>query len=446
MEDSAIHSQSRELAAFAVSAELPDEVLSFAARALKNGLACAYAAAESASIRTMAGMANKFSTHAEIPLAAQSVGADALWAAWYNAGAANALDFDDTHIPSILHPTSPVFGAVLSAAITEGRNGVELLEALAVGMEVACRLAHVISPHHYAAGWHITATCGVFGAAAGAGRLMGLNAQQMEWAFGGALTRSSGFVSTLGTASKSLGVGGAARDGSLAAMLAAEGFDGPDDPFGCRFGFLDVMGAGDHADELTSELGTRWYLLDTALKPYPCGVVLNPVIDAALLLRDRLSNNREQIRAIQISGHPLLKARTDRPGVTTGNMAQVSAQHAMAVALQYGRATPAEFTDHVAQGIEVQSLGRKVSVAVDKCHSVNGARVDVEMNDGTVFTEIIEHARGSLNRPLDDADINAKMRICCGEQSKADRLIAACDRLLESGDLEPLIAAMKNLP
>ncbi|MGB3246104.1 MAG: MmgE/PrpD family protein [Sulfitobacter sp.] len=444
MKDNETSLLSHDLATFAMSENLPDDVLGFASRALKNALACAHAASQASSMQSMAHMAVRNSSGADIPLVGQDATADPLWASWYNAAAANALDYDDTHIPSILHPTSCVAGAVLSAAITEGRNGNDLLGALAMGMEVACRLAHVISPQHYAAGWHITATCGVFGAAAGAGRLMHLDARQMEWAFGGAMSRASGFVSTLGTASKLLGVGGAARDGLLAAMLAAEGFDGPENPLGCRFGFLHVMGAADRISELTSDLGTRWHMLDTALKPYPCGVVLNPVIDAALLLRTRVGSDLDSIASIQVSGARLLKDRTDRPGVTTGNMAQVSAQHAVAVALTDGQATPAEFTDAMTARPDVQSIGAKVSVMVDDTHSVNGARIDVEMADGTFFSETVEHARGSLARPLGDADIDAKMRLCCTNPAEAEALIDACDGLQNAADLGALLAAMRR--
>ncbi|MWB78348.1 MmgE/PrpD family protein [Pseudooceanicola sp. 216_PA32_1] len=435
---------SRLLAQFVLEATPPDEVLRFTALALKNALACAMAASGLASMRKMAAMAVR--TPGRVPLAGAAGVADPLWAAWYTAAAANALDYDDTHIPSILHPTSPVAGAVLSAGIDRGRSGTELLSALAAGMEVACRFADVLSPQHYAAGWHITATCGVFGAAGGAARLLRLSPEQTEWAFGGAMTRASGFVGTLGTGAKSLGVGGAARDGLLAAMLAGEGLDGPADPLGLRFGFLDVLGNGAvHPEALVADLGVRWHMLDTALKPYPCGVVLNPVLDACIDLHADLAGRAEMIRAVELAGHPLLKTRTDRPAPTSGNMAQVSAQHAAAVALLTGRAGPEEFSDAAVADAAVRALGRKVSVLVDESHSLNGACVTVELSDGTRLSRQVEQARGSLGQPLTDSDIDAKLRLACGNELVAAPLIAACDAVKDAANLDALAAAMAGV-
>ena len=123
---------------------------------------------------------------------------------------ANIDDFDDTHLPTVIHPTAPMMPALYAMSELQRVRGTDLLNAFAIGVEVACRIGNSISPSHYRTrGWHITASCGVFGAAAAAGRLLGLDARQMVWAFGGAATQASGLVEMLGMPTKSLGVGNA---------------------------------------------------------------------------------------------------------------------------------------------------------------------------------------------------------------------------------------------
>src|SRR5687768_5589619 len=154
---------------------------------------------------------------------------DMLWAADINAAAANIFDFDDTHIPTVVHPTAPVAPAVLALAESrtqQGRpiSGAELLNAFVLGAEIACRLGNAAGPAHYTQGWHITSTSGIFGAALASGRLLGLAPAALVDALGNALAQGAGSVETLGTMSKSLSVGQAARGGLMAALLAERSY------------------------------------------------------------------------------------------------------------------------------------------------------------------------------------------------------------------------------
>lgn len=414
-----------------------DGIADFARMALKNVIACAGAAATGAQADRLAAVAEGQG----VPLIGRASGADPLWAAWFNAAVFNLQDYDDTHFPTILHPTSPVAGAVLSAALTRGVTGRAILEALAVGMEAACRVALAISPGHYARGWHITSTAGAIGAAVGAGHALRLTPAQMEGAIAGGAARAGGFVGALGTAAKALSVGGAARDGLLAAMLAERGMAGQAGPLNGRFGFLQVMtGASLPADApLWSEIGRRWDLRATVFKPYPVGVVLNPVVDAALALRADLASP-EAIRRIIVTGSRLLCDRADRPGVATGNMAQVSAQHAVAVALIDGRAGPAEFTDAAVARADVRELAARVEVAEAEGFAETSAAVALILSDGRRLERRVDAARGTLARPLDDGDIDAKLAEAWGGAAPA--LIAAVDGLAAAKDGRALMRAL----
>jgi 2-methylcitrate dehydratase PrpD len=338
---------------------------------------------------------------------------DPLNAAALNAMSANVFDFDDTHIPTIIHPTAPVAAALFALAESTPVSGRQFLLAFVLGVEIECRIGNAISPGHYSRGWHITSTCGVFGAAAAVGKALGLDAQHLAWSFGSAANQACGLVETLGTMAKSMSVGNAARNGLLSALLAQEGFDGPAQPLEGVRGFLNVTGEQPDLAGLVSLLGSTWELLSNTYKPYPCGVVLNPVIEACLELYANRDLDLAAIESIAITGHPLLRQRTDRPGVRTGRESQVSAQHAVGVVLTTGRAGLEQFSDGAVAQQAVRDLGRKVSFVDDASFSVDAARVMVRMAGKPALDVLVESASGSLKKPLTDRALEDKIRTLC---------------------------------
>ena len=371
---------------------------------------------------------------------------DMLHAAAINAMAANVYDFDDTHIPTIVHPTAPVAAALLALAQTRALSGADFLLAFVAGVEVECRIANALSPGHYARGWHITSTCGVFGAAAATAKVLGVSSEELVWALGNAAAQSAGLVETLGSSAKSISVGNAARNGLLSALLAQAGFEGPEAPLEGAFGFLKVVGDTVNWAALDGELPGCWQLQRNTYKPYPCGVVLNPVIDACLELAARFeftAQASQTINRIEITGHPLLRQRTDRPGVTNGRQSQVSAQHAVSVVLLRQRAGLTEFSDAAVTDPAIRALGAKLSFIDDASMSVDAAHVRVTFADGAAVESRIDAARGSLATPLTDAELEAKLRtLCVYGQSGVDasRLIAAVWALEHSGDVGEIMA------
>ena len=163
-------------------------------------------------------------------------------AAFLNAAGANVFDYCDTHLPTVVHPTAPLAPALLALAELRRVTGPELLLAFVLGFEIECRVGAAVSPGHYPKGWHITSTCGVFGAAAGAAKLLGLKENQVVWALGNASTQSAGLCECLGWPAKSVSVGNAARNGLFSALLAEKGFSGPAEPIAGAQGFLAAMG------------------------------------------------------------------------------------------------------------------------------------------------------------------------------------------------------------
>ena len=227
-----------------------------------------------------------------------------------DAAAATAHDYDDTHLPTVIHATPPVAAAVFSLARKYKTSGAELLHAFILGVETTCRMGNAVMPGHYEHGWHITSTCGVFGAAVAAARLLRLNEAQVVSALGIAATQAAGLVEVLGSMARVLNAGFAARNGIAAARLAREGFEGPLQPIEGRRGFMNVFGGNNDLARIVEGLGERWEMTQVAYKPYPSGVVLHALIDACLEHREKLRGSALNTRSPYASFMPTPDSRS----------------------------------------------------------------------------------------------------------------------------------------
>jgi 2-methylcitrate dehydratase PrpD len=209
---------------------------------------------------------------------------------------------------------------------------------------------------------------------------------------------------------KSLGVGNAAKNGLAAALFAEGGFNGPESPIEGRYGFAAVTSDSADLARITDGIGQRWEVLNNAYKPYPCGVVLFPVIDACLELRARLAPETEAIDRVVVRGHPLMRERTDRPNVKTGRDARVSLQHTVAAAFLFGAAGLAQYEDDCVADPAVRALRAKVVFDEDPEAPVESATLTLHLADGTEQSEHIRHGRGTPGRPMSDAELDTKVQ------------------------------------
>ena len=320
-----------------------------------------------------------------------------------DAAAATAHDYDDTHLRTVIHATPPVAAAVFSLARKNQVSGAELLHAFILGVETTCRIGNAVMPGHYEHGWHITSTCGVFGAAAAAAKLLHLNGNQTASALGIAATQAAGLVEVLGSMVRVLNAGFAARNGIAAARLAGEGFEGPREPLEGLRGFVNVFGGEGDLKQVTQSLGEHWEMTRVAYKPYPAGVVLHALIDVCLEQRERLRRAKDII----VHLHPLAIERTDRPEPRNAIEARLSAQHAVAVALLKGEAGLPQFTDAAARDADVQALRRRIRVVPDTTLDKMAARVGVD----AITIE------APAARPMDDARLEAKFASLAGARA-----------------------------
>ncbi|MFO1087597.1 MAG: MmgE/PrpD family protein [Reyranellaceae bacterium] len=387
--------------------DIPERARHEAKRALLNFFAVALAGCRTEPVELALKTLAEFSGGRQATVIGRGERIDALSAAFLNGAGANVFDYCDTHLPTVVHPTAPLAPALLALAELRRVSGPELLAAFVLGFEIECRVGLAVSPGHYPRGWHITSTCGVFGSAAGAARLLALSADRTVWALGSAATQSGGLCECLGWPAKSVSVGNAARNGLLAALLADNGFSGPAEPIAGAQGFLAAMGEPPNWPALTDRLGETWEVTENSLKPYPAGFVIHPVLDCALDWRRQ--NPDAQVERIAVRGNPLLLQRTDRPNVATGRESQVSLQHAVAAALVLGKAGLDQFTDACVNDPEVGAMRQRIEVASDPAISTIAAEVDVWASDGKKHTLSTKAARGSTANPLKDSDIERKL-------------------------------------
>jgi 2-methylcitrate dehydratase PrpD len=388
--------------------DLPSPVRHQAKRSLINFFAVTLAGCRARPIDIALRSLAEFSGGRPVAVIGRAERIDALSAAFLQAAAANVDDFCDTHTATVIHPTAPVAGALLAYAGLRKISGSDLLLALVLGNEVQARIGLAISPSHYNRGWHITSTCGVFGAAAAVGKLAGLSEQQLVWALGLAATQSAGLCECLGTPAKSVSVGNAARNGLWSALLAEKGYDGPAEPLAGVQGLYHALNEKPDLSHLTDGWGDRWEIMATCYKPYPCGFVIHPVLDC--VLDWRRDHPKADVARVVVRGNPLLGIRADRPNVSTGREAQVSVQHAVAAALINGQAGLEQFTDACVRDPEILKLRSKVEVLRDERFSTVAAEVEITTSDGQGFKLEQSVARGSDANPLSDGDLEEKLR------------------------------------
>ena len=413
--------------------DLPDWALHEAKRTLLNVLAVSLSASRSTSAANLFDWVQAEGSSERASVIGGRRRASPGIAALANGFLAHLQDYDDTHFPTVLHPSAPVWPAVLAVAEDQQASGQAALAAFVLGAEAACRVAVSVHPWHYDAGWHITGTAGVFGAVAGTGRLLGLSTEPLLHAFGMAGTFAAGVREVFGTHGKPLHAGHAAQNGVQAAAWAAAGFTGAPDILGGRRGFWAVLSAKGHSEEaLLGDWGRRWELRMNGLKPYANGVVSHPIQDAVIELRNTHSLRPEQVERIEARVHPLVLELMNRAAPQRALEGKFSFQHCAAAALVDGAGHDAQFTDAKVNDPVISDVRARVSAAVDDAMREDETQVTITLKDGRQVATHVAHATGSPDNPMSDEVLERKFRALAGE-------------VLAPADVERLLAAVWSL-
>jgi 2-methylcitrate dehydratase PrpD len=411
-------------------------------RTLLNWLGCAIGATHHEAADAVLAAIDALRPAGQSTVLGRDKRVDMASAALVNGITSHVFDFDDTHLKTIIHPAGPVASALLALAEVRGASGRVLIDALVLGIDVACRMGNAIYPDHYDRGWHITGSTGMLGSAAACARLLGLDARRTAMALGIAASQPTGLREQFGTMTKSLHPGAAARVGLMAALMAQNGFTASGRALEAPRGLAQVISPKYTWSELTDELGERFEIVFNSYKPFACGVVIHPCIDACAQLRAR-GVRAEQVARIEMKVHPLVLELTGKKEPADGLQSKFSVYHGCAVGLIFGRAAEAEFSDEIARREDVVTLRRKVSATVDECIDEAAADVVAVLTDGRRERVLVEHALGSLRRPMTDADLESKFHGLVDPVlgvGRASELIASAWRLGESGDARALAA------
>lgn len=331
-------------------------------------------------------------------------------ASFANAVCAHSIELDDVDDRALIHFGPPVISAALAAGEVSGATGRELLVAIVCGCEMMARVNNAVNPSLRNRGFHSTPTCGVFGAAVAAGRLLGLDAQQMTWAIGLAGAQASGLMEMYGDSmQKRFNPGPAARNGLTAALLAKRGFTGAKTIFEGERGFGRAFCDVFFPEKLIEDLG-KTIPFQIEFKPYACARPIHSAIDCALEIREQPGFNLENINAIKVWRHPTWVHYHLNKRPASFHEAQVSLPYSFAVALIDGAALLTQYSEERLQDSAVQRLSDIVEVKPDPSlpHDV-ACRVEVLLRNGLRFMAQVNHPKGSNQNPMTSADLERKL-------------------------------------
>ncbi len=405
----------RVLARYGVASgydQLPAPVLHEARRALLNWAGCAIGASGHETVENAWHAMRRFAGAAQATLLGRRERTDILNAALVNGISSHVLDFDDTHPETLVHPSGPVASALFALAEHCGASGRELVNAFVTGVEVECRVARAVLPSHYEVGWHITATAGVFGAAAACARLLRLDEERTVWALGLAATQAAGLREMFGSMAKSLHPGRAAQNGLAAALFAQAGLTSSATSIEGKRGFAHVLSTTPDLAKCVQGLGERYELLGNTYKPFACGLVIHPVIDGCIRLRAQ-GLRPDAVQRIDLRVHPLVLELTGKAAPRSGLEGKFSVFHAAAVALIDGDGGEAQFADARVNDPLVVALRGKVRAEVDPTIALEAAQLTVTLADGTQRALRVEHCIGSREQPMTDAQLQRKFSGQC---------------------------------
>lgn len=428
-------------------ADVPADVRHEAKRAFLHWIGCALGGSRNDAVERCLAAYAPYSGKPQATILGRTERTDALLASLVNGISADVLGFSDTHLRSVIH-ASGVVGPVVAALSEQQRHsGSDALHAFLLGVEVACRVGLGVYTWHYGRGWHITGTAGTFGAAAAAGILLRLDERQMAWALSMAATQAAGLRELFGSMGKSLHCGRAAQNGLTSVLLAHSGYTSSLKGIEGPRGFAHVLGNEPDLAAITAELGTRFEILSNTYKPFPCGIVIHPVIDGCIALSAGYQAHEERVKRIELRVNPLVLELTGRRNPQTTSEAKLSVYHSAAAALIFGHVTEQEYRNELLCDAHVTRLSDRIDAVASALVREDEAIVTLELTDGRSLRHHVEHAVGSEQRPMSDSDIEQKFRGLakpCLSASRISQIIRACwnmDTLEDAGAPIRLAAA-----
>jgi 2-methylcitrate dehydratase PrpD len=449
VEKAAIKGTTDALTAFITKTTLtgmPSDVVAQGKRCLVDGFGVVLAGSTVKGSAIVRDYVRTLSTKKEATgIGAGGLMTSAAHAALLNAASGHAMDYDDTQLSTtpdrtfglLTHPTIPALAAALAVAERQHASGAAFLEAFLVGFEVECKIAEAIDPHHYNSGFHSTGTIGTFAAAAATARLMNMPAAQVRHMLTIASSMSSGIRVNFGSMTKPLHSARAAENGIVAAELASRGFTGGDDGLDGQWGFFQVFGGGVDLERLIPVLGKPYTIVNpgSSFKPYPCGSLSHPTMDAMLKVVTEHDVRPEQVKAVRVrAGSNVLDPLRYRIAMNELE-AKFCLPFLMASLILRRRAGVREFTDEFVASAPVQQMMPRVTNVFDPKIEAQGfdkirSVVELDLIDGRSFMQAAdERYRGGPDRPFTPAELHEKFADCAQLTMGSARIERALERI-----------------
>ncbi len=458
-------SLTEELAAYISSVkyeDMPEDMLRRAKEAVIDGIGVTLSGYSADCTELIRRYIDTLGVKGKSTVMGGSITLPAEYAALANGVGGHALDFDDTQISSLpdrvygllTHPTTPVLSAAVPVAEEVDASGSDLLAAYSCGVEVACKMAEAIKPYHYQNGFHSTGTIGIFGAAAAASKLYGLDSETIRHALGIAASKSAGIRAAFGTMTKPYHAGAAAQGGIVAAQLARMGYRTAPEALDGPWGFFQVAGSGVDAEAIQGKLGNPYSLVDpgVSIKPYPCGSLAHPSMDAMIDLLREHDVKTENVAAVRLGTTSNVLAALRYAEPVNELQAKFSIPFCMGILVLEGRGGIEQFTDEVVLRPDVREMMSRVTPYLHEGLEALGFQrirslVEVELRDGTVLSQEASSSRGTPERPMTREELADKFGDCArGLLSDADqaKVIECIYGLQDLGSVTELTSMLRG--
>ncbi len=402
------------LADFAVSTDAdawPAPVRREALRSFFNVVGCTIGGARHGMVDIADKTLGAFAGPGQATLLGRGRKADVLHATLINGLASSIYSFDDTHETAVVHPSGPIAAAALALAELRPVSGADLMAGFTLGVEMTCRLClgTTVPPADGSFAWSGTGITAGLGAAIATGRMLRLDTERMRVAMGLALSQASGFRAMHGTATVAFMPAHAGQMGLRAALLAERGFTAGNKALEGHYGYLSVFCNNPDLDALAGDLGQRWEILRNTYKPYPCGIVIHPIVDACLKLRADHRPDPDRIASVAIQASPGAMKLCNNRNPKDEMQAHVSLHHWTALAFIRGTARIQDMdTETAVRDPALMAFQDKVTATLNPALAADQTEVEITMTSGEKHVCRIEHGIGSKLNPMSDADLERK--------------------------------------
>jgi 2-methylcitrate dehydratase PrpD len=408
--------ETRKLAEFIVKTnfnDLPENVQRHAKLCIMDWLGASLAGSIEPPAKMISAIMRELGGKRESTIIGAHTKTACMNAALANGIIGHTVELDDVHELSIIHPAAPVIPAALAIGERCDSSGQDFIAAVVLGYEAGIRIGMAMNPSHYQY-WHTTGTCGTFGAAVTAGKLLDLDEEEMIQALGIAGTQAAGLVETFGTMSKPLNPGKAAQSGVLAALLAQKGFTSSKQMLDSKIGYCYAASSEPKLGEITKQLGKRFAILRTCFKCHASCGHTHGAIDAAETIVSKLHITPDMVEEVVVETYPIAMSIVgNKPRPVTSSDAKFSLHYCLAAALVFGKVGLEEFSEKRLNNSELREMSGKIVVKVGQefANAVLGsARVTVRVRDGRQMSFKVNVPKGYPDNPLTASELKQKFR------------------------------------